>query len=291
VKNDTISPSSIAGLFGMYSTSETWFLMGFGKFHFDEDNWRVMAAGGAGSVNFQFFLDNPVETWVPYNTEMDMAFIQLQRRVYKRLYVGANYIYLNFRTTIEIAPETFTDTLNGLGLNLALDHRSSVFYPRTGFETKFHYFAYPEFLGNEATSDKIQLEYNHYVSTRDDRDVLAGRAFAGAGLGDLTFNQQFIVGRRSDIRGYTQGEFRGNYMLALQGEYRWNVHPRWGLVGFAGVATVFESINPDHDGRLLPGIGTGFRFTMDTETKMNVGMDIAAGDGDWGIYFRIGEAY
>jgi outer membrane protein assembly factor BamA len=291
VESDTISPSSIAGLFGMYSTNETWFLMGFGRVHLDEDNWRVTVAGGSGSVNFQFFLDGPAESWIPYNTEMDLAFAKLQRRVYERLYVGVSYIYMNFRTTVEIAPETFTNTLQGAGLSLALDHRSSVFYPRGGFETRVDFLAYPEAFGNEVESNKIQLEYNHYLGLRDDRDVLAGRAFVGLGLGDLTFNQQFIAGRKSDIRGYTQGEYRGNYLVALQGEYRWNFHPRWGLVGFAGLATVFEAINPDEDGRLLPGVGTGFRFTMDTETKMNVGMDIAVGRNDWGIYFRIGEAF
>jgi hypothetical protein len=79
-------------------------------------------------------------------------------------------------------------------------------------------------------------------------------------------------------------------MLALQGEYRWNFHPRLGAVGFAGVATIFDAVNADDDGKLLPSVGTGFRFTADTETNMNVGMDIAVGLDDWGIYFRIGEA-
>ena len=69
-----------------------------------------------------------------------------------------------------------------------------------------------------------------------DRDVIAARGVVGLGLGDLTCNQQFIVGGRQDIRGYTQGEFRGNYMVAVQGEYRWNLATRWGLVGFLGVA-------------------------------------------------------
>ena len=114
--------------------------------------------------------------------------------------------------------------------------------------------------------------------------------FSGLGIGDLNFNQQFIVGN-TDIRGYTQGAFRGNYQLALQGEYRYNFENRWGLVGFFGLATIFESINPDDDGTILPGAGVGFRFTADKETHMNVGMDIAAGKDDWGIYFRLGEAF
>ena len=59
----------------------------------------------------------------------------------------------------------------------------------------------------------------------------------------------------------------------------------------AAVATIFEAINEDDDGKLLPGVGAGLRFTVDTETHMNVGMDIAVGLEDWGIYFRFGEAF
>jgi hypothetical protein len=291
VQSDTISPSSLTGLFGMYTTNDTWFLMGFGRLHLDRDNWRITLAGGSGSVNFQFFMDSPVDGWIPYNTAMDLAFVQVQRRIVDRLYGGLSYIYLDFTTTLEPIPDQFHTTLHGLGLNLALDTRSSVYYPRSGYETSANYFTYPAAFGNEFASDKIELDYNHFVGMRRDLDVLAGRFFAGLGLGDLSFNQQFIVGRRSDIRGYTQGEYRGNYMLALQGEYRWNFRPRWGAVGFLGVATVLEAINEDNNGKLLPGIGTGFRFTVDRETNMNVGLDIAVGLDDWGIYFRLGEAF
>jgi outer membrane translocation and assembly module TamA len=110
------------------------------------------------------------------------------------------------------------------------------------------------------------------------------------GLGELDFNQQFIV-KDKDIRGYTQGGYRGNYLLSLQGEYRWNFHPRWGAVGFAGVATVFKAINESDNGKLLPGIGSGIRFRAFPETNFSVGLDVAAGIDDWGIYFQIGEAF
>jgi hemolysin activation/secretion protein len=181
-------------------------------------------------------------------------------------------------------------TLKGLGLQITADRRSSVHYPRSGFFTHLKYFTYPKFFGNKDVSSKIEIDFNQYIPARQNHDVLAGRFFAGIGLGDLTFNQKLIVGR-TDIRGYTQGEVRGNYLLDIQGEYRWNILDRFGIVGFLGLATVFKAINEKDDGRLLPGIGAGFRYTVDTETHMNAGMDLAFGIGDWGIYFRIGEAF
>jgi hemolysin activation/secretion protein len=120
--------------------------------------------------------------------------------------------------------------------------------------------------------------------------VVAARFHAGLGLGDLGFAQQFIVSGK-DIRGYTQGAYRGNNILTLQGEYRWNFHHRWGAVGFAGVATVLEAINESDNGKLLPAGGTGIRFRAFPETNFSVGIDVAVGIEDWGIYFQIGEVF
>ncbi len=137
----------------------------------------------------------------------------------------------------------------------------------------------------------VDLDHNHYWSLRNQTDVIAARAFVGLGLGDLAFNRQYVVGRRSDIRGYTQGAHRGNYLLAVQAEYRWNFWKRFGAVGFAGLATMFEAINESDNGKIFPGAGVGMRFTAFTENHMNVGMDFAVGDGDRGLYFRIGDAF
>ena len=291
-QKDTLSPSSMAGLFGMYSENKTYFLMGFSKLYLDEDNWRFTLAGGTGSVNFQFYLEVPIDMWVPYNTKLDMFFIETQRRVYKKIYLGLSYIYLKFDTSIEAVDGILTQQLNGLGIKVTMDYRSNVYYPRNGFLNNLQYFTYPEFMGNEFVSNKIQISHNHFFPIRKGEDVLVARAFAGLGLGDLTFNQQFIVGTGDDIRGYSQGEYRGNYMVTLQGEYRWNLNDsKFGFVGFLGVATVFESVNEDQNGLILPGVGAGIRYVVSEETHMNVGMDIAAGKNDWGLYFRIGESF
>ena len=291
-QKDTLSPSSMAGLFGMYSENKTYFLMGFTKLYLDEDNWRFTVAGGTGSINFQFYLEVPIDMWVPYNTKMNMFFIEAQRRVYKKFYLGLSYVYLKFDTEIEAAEGVFTQQLNGLGLKASMDYRANVYYPRNGFLSNLQYFTYPEFMGNDSESNKIEISHNQFFPIRKGQDVLAARAYVGLGLGDLSFNQQFIVGRGDDLRGYSQGEYRGNYMTTVQGEYRWNLNEsKFGFVGFFGLATVFEAINDEYNGLILPAGGVGIRFIVSEETHMNVGMDIAAGKGDWGLYFRIGESF
>ena len=93
VKDDTLSPSSIAAVLGMYSTNKTWFVMGFGALFLDADNWRIVGAGGVGSVNFQFYLDDPISQWIPYNTQADFIFAQVQRRIYDKIYSSKSTFY------------------------------------------------------------------------------------------------------------------------------------------------------------------------------------------------------
>lgn len=289
---DTISPSSIVGLVATYSTNNTWFLMGFGKFFLGEDKWRITAAGGVGNVNFQFFLDNPIGVWIPYQAEAEFFKLQVERRIWKKLYGGISYVYASILTETTGLPVVISDTLQlqGLALNLSMDKRDNPHYPRKGYYSNIKYNFYPVPLGNEVCTRKFELDHNHYFPTRQSKDVVAARFFVGLGLGDIAFNQQFVV-MNKDIRGYTQGQFRGNHLLALQGEYRFNFHKRWGAVGFAGVATVLDAINESDSGRMLPGAGAGIRFKAFTETNFNVGLDIAAGINDWGIYFQIGEVF
>ncbi len=291
-KQDTLSPSSIAGLLGLYTTNKTWFVMGFSRFYLDKDNWRITAAAGLGSVNFQFYLEPPFSEIIGFNTQADFFYLGVQRRIVGRLYGGVSYTFYHFDTRFDIESDTSRNSINlhAIGLDVYLDLRDNVYYPAKGMLSEIDFNSYPGFLGNDFVSNKIELSHNHYFPIRQEKDVLGARFYGGFGVGDLAFEQQLIVGR-SDIRGYTQGEFRGDQLLALQGEYRWNFHPRFGAVVFFGLATVFGSFNESQNGTILPGGGAGFRFTAFQDSHLNVGLDLALGRNDWGFYFRIGEAF
>ena len=287
---DTLSQRSLSGLVGFYSTNKTWFGMAFTRLSFAQDKWRVKAAYGLGNFNYQFYLGG-INDFIPYSTGAQFALVSVQRRVVSDLFLGVEYIFTQFKTEFDIPIPVGKDIyLHGLGLSASFDRRENIYYPREGFQSKGTFRAYPEFFGNEFVSQRVELEHNHFLPMAKDRDVLAARLYIGLGIGDVTFNQQFIVGNK-DIRGYSQGEFRGDQMVAIQAEYRWNFHKRIGAVAFAGLATVFNAVNADDDGKLLPGGGVGFRYNVFPDNHMNVGFDIGAGVNDWGFYFRIGEAF
>lgn len=289
---DTISPASITGLFGMYTSNDSWFAMFFQQFYLSEDNWRITAAGGHGSINFQFYIENPMNRFFKYNTGANFIYLMGQRRVVSKLYVGLSFVYADLTTNLKERPAISIDptTLTGMGIVTTFDNRDEIYYPRSGFLSNLNFTSFPELLDNDFVSNKIDFDFNKYISMRNGKDVLASRVYVGAGIGDLSFQQQFIVGF-TDIRGYTQGEYRGDQLYAIQTEYRWNFQKIMSAVAFAGLATVTNSINTNDNGKILPGIGAGFRVNVAPQYHMNVGMDVATGIDDWGLYFRIGEAF
>lgn len=289
-KKDSISPSSTAGLFGMYSQNKSKFVMGFGMLYLNEDRWRVLFAGGMGDFNFQAYASNPYNRWFNYNTDVDFSYLSVQRRIAKNLYLGAHYEYVKYNTKVIDLNGKELKLHQGLGVVGSMDKRDNIQYPRKGSFLEVDVMVFPKFLQNPSSSTKMTIAYNHYFSPANKRDVIAARVFTGIGFGDLSFNQQFIVGE-TDIRGYSFGKYRGKNTIAAQGEYRWNFHKRFGAVGFGGVATIFDGQNPDDDGKLLPAIGTGIRYNFMKETHTNVGIDIAKGIDDWGLHFRISEAF
>ncbi|MCM5663808.1 BamA/TamA family outer membrane protein [Galbibacter mesophilus] len=292
-KTDTISPKSISGLSAVYTTNSSYFIAFFNRFFFAEDRWRAKFFMLTGDYNSQFFMESEDVTpgFYDYGTKATVVSLGVQRRVLENLYGGLTYTYAYYDTVYEddVQPPSIVET-NAIELNALYDSRSDVYYPMSGEKAKLRFISFPEWFANDSTANKILTEYNKYIPMKNGKDVLAMRFSGQFGLGDIAFQQQVTVGGK-DIRGYSQGEFRGDGLMALQGEYRYNFGNKMGLVGFAGLATIYGSDTEANNWGVFPGAGVGYRYQAFKKAKFNIGLDAAVGKSDWGIYFRIGEAF
>ncbi len=289
-KKDTISPASLSGVMGVYTTNKSWFTGAFSKLYLKEDTWRITAGFGFGNINAQFLQSGPIEQFINYQTGADFAKAEVQRKIGQGLYLGLNYLYTKFDNEYAFEdPVEEEITLHGIGAVFLWDKRDDVYYPRIGHKLNFEYTTYPSFM-NDEVSNQMSLKYNKYFSKRNEQDVWVVRGYAGFGLGDVAFNNLLVMGG-TDLRGYSQGEYRGKQLIAAQTEYRYNFKDKMGLIAFGGVGTVYESDIESNNGKILPSIGIGYRYLAFPKNKMNVGLDVAAGRGDWGVYFRIGESF
>ena len=304
---DTISPVSSSTLIGAYSTNDTWYVVQANKFYIKEDRFRSKLVGGFGSVNFQTFVDwsdiigglppgiIPVPPpgdgiFVEYNTKFQFVYLDFLARVYKKLYIGANIVYSHAFTKFD-APGDPNEEVNlfGFGFASEYDTRNNQFMPLNGFNGKFNTMSFLESLGSSSNYTNINIEYNKYFP-QGERNTIVLRAYGQAAVGDVPFAGQNVVGR-DDLRGYSNGKYRANQVYDIQSEYRHWFAKRWGYVAFGGVATAINNSSELSFDNLLPAVGGGIRFLAIPSSNISVGMDVAVGKDDWGLYFRIGEAF
>lgn len=291
-QSDTISPKSLSGVSAIYTSNKSYVLAFFNKWYIDEDRWRAKFFFFNGNQNSQFFVDDIDQPdFYDYGTKVTILSLGGQRKIVGKFYGGLSYTYSHYNTVYEddIEPSSISHS-NALVVNLLYDTRDAVYYPKKGYKIKLDWSTYPKFMDNELASNRISFQGNKYFPTRKGKDVIAVRLFGKFGLGDVAFEQQTTIGG-VDIRGYSEGKYRGDGLMDIQGEYRYNFGKKMGLVGFAGLATIYGSDTPSFDWKMYPGAGVGYRYNPFKKSKFNVGLDGAVGKGDWGVYFRIGEAF
>lgn len=309
-RKDTISPLSSSMLIGSYSTNNTWFAVQVNKFYFKEDKFRSKVVAGSGGINFQTFVDfgdildnippnviTPVlpelpedGVFVDYNTNLYFIYTDFIVNIVDRLYAGLNIIYTQSTTTFDLPSDpSDTQKLFGFGLTSEYDTRDSQTLPITGFKGKLNTTSFLESLGSTSNYTNITLEYNKFFQ-QGERNTLLLRLYGQAAVGDVPFAGQNVVGR-DDLRGYSNGKYRANQVYDIQTEYRHWFAKKWGYVAFGGLATAINDASEISIDNTLPALGAGIRYLAIPKSKITVGMDIAAGKDDWGIYFRIGEAF
>jgi len=241
--SDTLSPLSMAGLMLGYTTNGTWYWALFTRLYMDNDNYRVTLAYGDASVNFQYYNDMS-GSFIDFNSLNKIFYIEAQRRIYRRWYLGARYVFQKTKTKFEIegqSDEPHNTNLSNLGLVVAHDTRDFIYNPYHGDLMNFRAIFYRDAWGSDFEFDDYQFEFTKFFNV-DTTRVIAGRISGFVATGEVPFEGQHVV-QRDDIRGYTNGKHRANQLYALQAEYRWNFYGKWGMVGFGGIAASVDKLN------------------------------------------------
>ena len=295
-KKDTISPHSNTGLIGIYTVQKSW-VIGFNQtLYFNEDRWRSKINIYRGAINFQYYDWDDVANvggFEDYSNQSTVAKGQLQHKVWKRWYAGLYGAY-NYTKTYFTSHNDSLDVrrMSNMGYVISNDSRNNVQFPSRGVFLNYLHQFYRDWTGSDNNFTKLKIVYNQFFDLlKDQRHVLVARATMNIATGDVPFQGQSVVGS-DDIRGYSQGQYRGNQVYAVQSEYRWMFNrSKFGVVGFFGIASAVESFSDIFKSPLLPGGGAGVRFRAIPSLKVNIGVDVGFGKNDYSLTFRIGEAF
>lgn len=292
-KKDTLSPPSM--VFGMfkYWGSKSYFGLIGERFYFGKNKWRGYLFMGDCRINFQTYV--PGLTFLPpidFSTELSFYTASLSRQLAPKLYLGGSMLFNRIGTTFFFGENLSLDSLkqvNSLGIPVEYDSRNSVFYPTEGVYSSFSPSFAAKALGSTIIFNAIQLETNSFTSLTSNSIVVL-RGYGYMAFGEVPFEGTRVVGDK-DLRGYTKGVHRGDMIFDLQAEWRKSWTEHIGTVAFGGVAAaVRDGSNRGWSG-LLPAVGVGGRYVLNKKDHINLGVDVAVGKEDWGVYVRLGEAF
>jgi outer membrane protein assembly factor BamA len=307
---DTVSPPSVIGAAGLYSTNNSYVFAAPVRLFLREDRLRLLAFGGTARVNNDFTYDLDSTTLqLVYSEGRTFFGAEAQVRIVGQLYGGLAYngIWTTYRFTRGTDEQNdFTRTLfellgiednyvSSLGLPISYDTRDYQYYPTGGLSVDLRPKLFATFLGGDNQYVDIDYDARYYLGLTPNH-VLVFRVSGGSAFGDVPFGGYQVYGGRGTLRGYAMGKYRGKHLIAGQAEFRWTFYRRFGAVAFGGVGTVWGGESQGEEDvferGLLPSAGVGIRYMLSRGKRINARIDYALGvNGNDGLYLGIMEAF
>ena len=223
------------------------------------------------------------------------------RRVWSKLYVGTGLRYVrtfDIETQegglLQTTPPRGVDPNQAVGWSVGLlyDSRNNPLGASTGTLFEFRQRFHREFLGSDFNYEVGVLDLRHYRQPfKARRDILAVQLYGYFSGGETPFTELAALGGGMIMRGYYQGRYLDNLLLAAQAEYRVHVWKKIGAVGFAALGDVAEKFSNFRLSRLKPSAGVGLRYALIPEENLNIRVDFAVGQATNNFYIGISEAF
>lgn len=282
-------PTSISGVGGLYTSTDSWAAAIFHQGFYAGDRFRVQGVLGYADFNLKYygigsdslFRDNPLDyniTGLLFSprAEFQLPFIS------KDFYLGLKFNYLDSKVGLDLSgispvlPEVaIPQRVVGLGPVFSYDSRNNVNWPSQGSWLDISVVDYGDYLGGDFDYLQSTLKWTQYFPITD--TVVLGYRFDG----------QFIDGRAPfyglsyiNLRGFSRGVYADDHAVTLQGQVRWDVSSRWTVLFFGGGGRVAEEVGDLGSSTTQFAGGAGFRYMIDPESGVSIGVDLAsAGDG------------
>jgi len=178
----------------------------------------------------------------------------------------------------------------GLGFSWNWDTRDQVFYPTHGGYHQVKGIYYGQWLGGTFDFNKYEIDLRQYQQIKP-QQIVAFQVFAQTVGGTPPFYELPALGGQRIMRGYYQGRYRDESLLAGQIEYRTHVYKRIGAVAFAGIGDVGTRLRDIKVTDLKTSLGVGARFLFNKAENVNLRADVGFGRGTSGVYFGLEEAF
>ena len=290
------APTSLSGVFGMYTDTDSWAIgVGHDGFY-SGDKYRIRAILAYAEFNLSFYgigndailRDRPVD----YKAEAT-AFLPrfLLRLPLENWFFGPRYVYVRVDNTFDLSSllpilpeiEVPTETA-GLGLVAMYDSRNNNLWPSDGAWLELTATDYGDHFGGDFEYRKLILKWAQYFPLTEKITLtyrLDGQFIDG--------NAPFYDLSSIRLRGFPGGLYRDDAAITAQVEGRWNFYGNWTGLLFGGGGRIGEALDDLGSGPTHYAGGAGIRYMIAKDQKLSVGVDMTYGDDEIEFYVQIGD--
>ena len=160
-------------------------------------------------------------------------------------------------------------TLSALGLFGKWDNRDNTFSAASGAYCALFLNFFSPALASDFTFTQMILDARKYFPLGA-AQVLAVQGVLKSVWGDCPFQTLPMFGGLNLLRGFYEGRYRDQSMLAVQAEYRRPLWGRFGFCGFAGAAQVQDKISRLVLREFHVAGGIGLRYKFNRRENLNI---------------------
>lgn len=298
--SDTVTPQSMVGLYGDFSTTG-FYLVGIKGYHiFPLDRSRI---------NYKFyFYSQPNYFWgMGYepnsNNDNETAYRRKQlkldadfmKRIGDDIFVGptGQFCLISGGHLDPAGKWLWNDQAMdvrsyALGIAFMYDTRDNISNAYRGVNVEVHQRFYPAFMGNKYAFSSTEFTGNYYRQLWKG-GILATQLHGLFTYGNTPWTMMPSITSSNGLRGYYDGRYNDKCELDATVELRQRVWRRNGLVAWVGAGNVFPKFSKIRLSHTLPNYGVGYRWEF--KNRINVRLDVGFGKGEKGIVFNINEAF
>lgn len=260
----------------------------------EDGRWRWRGAIVRPDVNLEFFGLGGRGNAQAFNLDGWVSVQQGMMRLGESdAWLVARWNYFDLKNTFDpgvpggaIASLERATRSSGLGVSFEFDSRDTIFTASRGIKGGLDLTFYDPAIGSDRAFQTYRaFGFGYWPLSRS--LVLGGRADARSSGGSVPFYLLPYI----DLRGVPLMRLQGDHTALVETELRWNVDPRWAVVGFVGAGNAWLGEGGFSDGTSTVSKGVGFRYQLARRLGMSVGVDWAWSTQDHGWYIQVGSAW
>jgi hypothetical protein len=209
-------------------------------------------------------------------------------------WLGLRYALVNTNVTLNapnsglpgISPSALDTRLGALTPSVTLDMRDNFFTPTQGWYVDLSVPVFREAFGSDFDFETVSLTAMHYRPLA--RSLFLSARATGKSSSDGT---PFYLRPYVWLRGVQALRYQGDQTADVEVELRWQLHPRFSLVGFAGAGVARSDIGQQDTDKSVTAGGAGFRYLIARKHGLHMGMDVGFGPDNPILYVVFGSAW